>query len=49
MVTDTKGGKVEFEENYNKGGFDNILNRFAGGSDIVFKKRLFSFIPKDNK
>ena len=49
VVTDTKGGKVEFEENYNKGGFDNILNRFAGGSDIVFKKRLFSFIPKDNK
>lgn len=49
VVTNTDQNKVEFENNYSSGGFDNLLNKFAGGSDIVYKKRLFSFIPKDNK
>ena len=49
VISNTNKNKAEFESSYNGGGFDKLLNKFAGGSDIIYKKRLFSFVPKENK
>lgn len=49
VISNTNKSKVEFESEYNAGGFDKMLNKFSGGNDIIYKKRLFSFVPKDNK
>lgn len=43
--TDLKGYRALKES----GKFDDIINKFSGSSDMLYKKRLFSFVMKDNK
>ena len=49
VVSNTHKGRMEFQEAYQAGQFNGIVNQFAGSHDILYKKRLFSFVLKDNK
>ena len=48
VVSDTKKNKMEYESALNAGEFNQMLNTFARSSDILYKKRIFSFVTKDN-
>ena len=48
IVSDTKKSKLEYESAFNAGEFNQMLNTFAQSSDILYKKRIFSFVTKDN-
>ena len=48
VVSNTHKGRMEFQEAYQAGQFNGIVNQFAGSHDILYKKRLFSFVLKDN-
>lgn len=48
VITDTKKNKAEYENALKAGEFNQMLNTFARSSDILYKKRIFSFVPKDN-
>ena len=48
IVSDTKKNKVEFESAFNGGEFKQMLDTFALKGDTLYKKRIFSFVSKDN-
>ena len=48
IVSDTKKNKVEFESAMSGGEFNQMLNTFARKGDTLYKKRIFSFVSKDN-
>ena len=48
IVSDTKKSKLEYESALNAGEFNQMLSTFAQSSDILYKKRIFSFVTKDN-
>lgn len=47
LVKDTKQDKATFDQSYGSGGFNDLLNKFNSTGDIIYKKRIFSFIMKD--
>ena len=49
IVSDTKKNKMEFESAFSGGEFNQMLNTFAQKSGTLYKKRIFSFVTKDNK
>lgn len=49
VVSDTKTDLNTYRENYQNGKFNDIINKFSGSNDMLYKKRLFSFVLKDNK
>ena len=46
-IEDTKSDISTYREKYNNGQFNEMLNKYARKSDILYKKRLFSFVMKD--
>ena len=48
VVMDTKKDKGEFDSSFSAGQFKDLLSKFVS-SDIIYKKRIFSFLAKDNK
>ena len=49
VVTDTEASLSGYKTLYESGKFNDIINKFSGSSDMLYKKRLFSFVLKDNK
>ena len=49
VVQDTKQDKPTFDQNYGNGGFNELLKKFESTGDIIYKKRIFSFIMKDKQ
>ena len=49
VVSDTGADLKGYKALYETGKFNEMINKFSGSSDILYKKRLFSFLPKDNK
>ena len=49
VVSNTHKNRMEFNEAFQAGQFKEITSKFAGSHDILYKKRLFSFVVKDNK
>ena len=49
IVKDTHQNKSEYEQNYSSSNYNDLINRFGAMSDIIYKKRIFSFLMKDNK
>lgn len=49
VVSDSKKDLAGYNELVKTGKFNEMINKFSGNSDIIYKKRLFSFVLKDNK
>ena len=49
LVEDTHQDKIEYESAYTGGQFNDLINKFGVTGDIIYKKRIFSFLMKDNK
>lgn len=47
VIEDTKGDISNYREKLNAGQFNDMLNKYGRKSDILYKKRLFSFVAKD--
>ena len=48
VIADTKADKTGFQELYKTGKFNDIMNRFGvNEAGTVYRKRLFSFLPKE--
>lgn len=48
-VTDTKNDLAGYKALYETGKFNEMINKFNHSGDMIYKKRLFSFVLKDNK
>ena len=49
VVKDTHQNKIEYEQQYSSNNYNDLISRFGAKSDIIYKKRIFSFLMKDNK
>ena len=47
VIEDTKSDIASYRDKFGAGEFNEMLNKYARKSDILYKKRLFSFVMKD--
>lgn len=47
VIEDTNGDISTYRNDSAAGKYNEILNKYSGSSDILYKKRLFSFVVKD--